>query len=150
MFLQIVGSFFAVVAFCYVLGAPPRYRIHAGFIGALGWALFLILRDYYNFAMGPATFFAGCLICTSAQILARILKTPVTIFIVTGILPLVPGAGMYRIAQSAISGDTSLTIQHLAGTLTTAGMLAVSIIVVDSVFRILPFKNKAADSSPRD
>ena len=138
MLLQIIGSFFAVVAFCYVLGAPPKFRLHAGAIGALGWALFLILRDSYDFSIGPATFFAGCLICVCAQILARVLKTPVTIFIVTGILPLVPGAGMYRIAQSAIQGDTSLTIQHLADTLTTAGMLAVSIIVVDSVFRILP------------
>lgn len=140
MFLQIIGSFFAVIAFCFVLGAPPKFRIHAGAIGAAGWALFLVLRDYCDYPIGPATFFAGCLICTCAQILARILKTPATIFIVTGILPLVPGAGMYRIAQSAIQGDTSLTIQHLADTLTTAGMLAVSIIVVDSVFRILPLK----------
>lgn len=149
MFLQIVGSFFAVVAFCYVLGAPPKFRIHAGAIGALGWALFLILRDYYDFSIGPATFFAGCLICTCAQILARILKTPVTIFIVTGILPLVPGAGMYRIAHSAMLGDSGLTTHYLAETLTTAGMLAVSIIVVDSVFRILPFKHSAKDSSAR-
>ena len=145
MFLQIVGSFFAVVAFCFVLGAPPKFRIHAGAIGALGWALFLVLRDYHGVGTGSATFFAGCLICVCAQILARILKTPVTIFIVTGILPLVPGAGMYRIAQSAISGDISLTIQHLASTLTVAGMLAVSIIVVDSIFRIIPFKNRAKE-----
>ena len=142
MFLQIVGSFFAVVAFCYVLGAPPKFRLHAGAIGALGWALFLFLRDYHHFSTGPATFFAGCLICICAQLLARILKTPVTIFIVTGILPLVPGAGMYRIAHSVISGEQSLTTHYLTETLTTAGMLAVSIIVVDSVFKLLPTKSK--------
>jgi hypothetical protein len=81
MFLQIIGSFFAVIAFCFVLGAPPKFRIHAGAIGAAGWALFLVLRDYSDYPIGPATFFAGCLICTCAQILARILMKHTVIMV---------------------------------------------------------------------
>lgn len=139
MFLQILGAFIAVIAFCFLLNAPRKYILHAGAIGAMGWALFLVLQSL-DFSKGSATFFSGCLICLCAQILARILKTPATIFIIIGILPLVPGAGMYHIARSIIYSDAALTSYYITETLTVSGMIAVSIIVVDSLFRVLPWK----------
>lgn len=141
MILQILGSFLAVVAFCFLLGVPGKFIPYAGMIGALGWALFLVLRDA-SFSMGIATFFSGCLISLCGQILARLLKTPVTVFVIPGILPLVPGAGMYHIASSIISSDAAQTSFYVTETLTIAGMIAVSIIVVDSIFRLLPWRSR--------
>lgn len=141
MFFQILGSFLAVVAFGFLLGSPRKYIPYAGIIGALGWAAFLILRQQ-GLAIGPATFLSGCLISFCAQILARVLKTPVTIFVITGILPLVPGAGMYHIAASVIQADPAMTSYYVLQTLTIAGMIAISIVVVDSLFRLLPRHRK--------
>ena len=141
MFFQISGSFLAVVACCFLLGVPRKFIVYAGMIGALGWALFLILRDA-GLPIGTATFFSGCLISLCAQVLARVLKTPVTVFVIPGILPLVPGAGMYHIASSIISSDAAQTSYYVTETLTIAGMIAVSIIVVDSIFKLLPWRSR--------
>ncbi|MCI9134852.1 MAG: threonine/serine exporter [Lachnospiraceae bacterium] len=142
MFLQILGSFLAVVSFGFLLGSPRKYIPYAGIIGALGWTAFLLLRNQ-GLSIGPATFISGCLISLCAQILARILKTPVTIFVITGILPLVPGAGMYHIAASVIQADPAGTSYYVLQTLTIAGMIAVSIVVVDNLFRLLPKRKKS-------
>lgn len=141
MLLQIIGSFLAVVSFCVLLGAPRKYLPYAGIIGALGWALFILLQEY-SFSMGSATFFSGCLICLCSQFLARLLKTPVTVFVISGILPLVPGAGMYHIAFSIMHSNSVMTSYYVTQTLTVAGMIAVSIIVVDSIFKLIPWRSK--------
>ncbi len=141
MLLQIIGSFFAVVAFCFILGSPRNYILAAGIMGALGWALFLFLSQR-GISVGIATFFSGCLVSLCAQLLARIAKTPVTIFVIPGILPLVPGAGMYHIVASIIRSNGPETSYYIAQTLTISGMIAVSIIVAESLFHLLPVKKK--------
>ena len=50
-----------------------------------------------------------------ARILAITLRTPVTVFLLTGIFPLVPGAGIYYSAYYFIQGDNALALakRHL-------------------------------------
>ncbi len=139
MLLQILGAFFSVVAFSFLLHVPPRQIVWAGLIGAVGWWFYLFLLEL-SFSMAMATFLSGCLISLCGQIFARILKTPVTIFVIPGILPLVPGAGMFRIADSVIRSD-GMTSYYITQTLIVAGMIALSIMVVDSIFRLF-LKNK--------
>ena len=139
MLLQVIGAFFSVVAFSFLLHAPRKYIIWAGFTGAIGWWLYLALLEA-GFSMAMSTFLSGCLISLCGQIFARVLKTPVTIFVITGILPLVPGAGMFRIARSVIRSD-GMASYHITQTLIVAGMIALSIMVVDSIFRLF-LKNK--------
>lgn len=79
------------------------------------------------------------------QLFARMLKTPVTIFVIPGILPLVPGAGMYHIVDSMLRSDGSMTSYYIAQTFIAAGMIAMSIIVVDSLFRIQTIKKGVND-----
>ncbi len=134
MLLQIIGSFLAVVAFCFILNTPRRHIVFAGLSGAAGWAVYLILEDCgVNTAI--STFLAGCMVSLCAQLLARILKTPVTIFVIPGILPLVPGAGMYRIVDSMMRSD-QMTSYYVTQTLIAAGMIALSITVMDGLFRL--------------
>ncbi len=139
MLLQILGAFFSVVAFSFLLHVPRKFVIWAGLTGAAGWWLYLFLVNH-GLSMAMATFLSGCLISLCGQIFARILKTPVTIFVITGILPLVPGAGMYRIADSVIRSD-GMTSYYITQTLIAAGMIALSIMVVDSIFHLF-LKNK--------
>ena len=45
-----------------------------------------------------ASFFGAVFVDLSSQILARRLKAPVIIFLIIGVLPLVPGYGIYKVA----------------------------------------------------
>lgn len=135
MILKIAGAFLAVVAFCFILNTPRRRILHAGLCGAAGWAVYLILEEQ-GFSIGSATFFSGCLISLLAQIFARVFKTPVTVFVIPGILPLVPGAGMYRIVDAILRSDGTAASHYVTQTLITAGMIAMSILIMDSIFRV--------------
>lgn len=138
---QMVSAFLAVVAVGVLLYVPRKYLLYAGIVGALGWLVDMTVRE---FAENPmlAAFFAAFFVAVLSQLFARLFKAPVTVFLVSGILPLVPGVGMYRMVYYLLKGEQSLSSYYFSYTLQIAGMIALAIFVVDSFFKILYRKRK--------
>ena len=65
-----------------------------------------------------------------ARIFAIVLKTPVTIFLLAGIFPLVPGAGIYYTAYYFIQGNNALALANGISTFKVAVALAIGIALV--------------------
>ena len=72
-----------------------------------------------------------------AEIMARILKTPTTTFIITSLIPLIPGSSLYYTMTNAFSGDLNSFIEKGLYTLGLAGALAAGIIVVFGVIKVI-------------
>lgn len=134
MIWQILGSFVAVMGFSIILEVPRKYVGYAGVVGAFGWFVYLVLSEF-GYSVLVCNFVAAILISIGAQILARICKTLVTIFNIAGIMPLVPGAGMYRIVYYTLNGDSSLASFYVNQTMQIAGMISIGIFLVDVIFR---------------
>ena len=58
-------------------------------------------------------------------------------FLIPGIFPMVPGAGMYEIAYNAVRGDQGLVNYYIMQTLQIAGAIAVGIFLADIVQRVI-------------
>lgn len=133
--IQVIGSFSAVMSVAITLGVPKKFLWHAGLVGAVGWLVYLLLG-----AMGASTvtsmFFAALAVAMISHLFARLKKTPVTLFLIAGILPLVPGVGMYRIVYNLITNNNSLAAYYFSETMQIAGMIALAIFIMDTVFRI--------------
>jgi uncharacterized membrane protein YjjB (DUF3815 family) len=71
------------------------------------------------------------------EILARKLKTPVTLFIVCALIILVPGGGMYRTMLAVIQGNLDNATQIGLSSLASAGSLALGTIFVSSLTKAL-------------
>ena len=63
---------------------------------------------------------------------------PATVFIVTGIFPIVPGAGIYYTAYSLIVSDMALFQQKGMETLVLAGAIAIGILLGMGLPRAIP------------
>lgn len=135
MIIQVVGAIFAVMSVAITFGVPKKFLIYSGIVGAIGWFVYLLFKN-----MGSSTvssmFFAALVVSLISHSFARIMKTPVTLFLIAGILPLVPGVGMYRIAYNLITNNNSLAMFYFSETLQVAGMIAIAIFIMDTIFRI--------------
>lgn len=135
MILKAVGAFVAIFAFAVLLETPKKYLWCAGVVGAVGWLSYL-----FSGVLGAselmAIFVSAITISLVSHIFARIFKVPVTVYLIPGILPTVPGAGMYRIVYYILEGDKAMTSHYLLATLETAGAIAIAIFLVDSIFRL--------------
>lgn len=134
--LQVVSAFIGVVTLAVVFQVPKRYLLLTGLTGAGGWLVDLVVTEVTENAI-LSSFLAAFLVAVLSQIFARVSKAPVTIYLVTGILPLVPGVGMYRTVYYLLQSNTEQTSYYFSYTLQVAGMIALAIFVVDSFCRIL-------------
>ncbi len=139
MIKQVIGAFIAVISIAVTFGVPKKFLIHAGTVGAVGWFVNLIL-SFMGFPIVSSMFFATLAVALMSHSYARILKTPVTLFLITGILPLVPGVGMYQTVYYLITNDEKLSRYYFNQTMQIAGMIALAIFIVDTIFRIFQKK----------
>ncbi len=139
--LQVVSAFIGVVAVAVLFQVPRKNLVLAGVTGAAGWFLELVAEEVSGNAL-LSYFLAAFLVAVLSQIFARVSKAPVTLYLVTGILPLVPGVGMYRTVYYLLQSNHALTGYYLSYTLQIAGMIALAIFVVDSCFKRLYERKK--------
>lgn len=139
MIIQTVGAFLAVVSFGLILELPKRYMLTAGFVGAVGWLVYLLVNQSARSVIAAA-FFSSLVVALASHIFARAFKAPVTVFLVAGILPSVPGASIYRSVYYMIGNMPNSANYYLIETLQIAGAIAMAIFVMDSIFRLLQKK----------
>ena len=89
------------VAFALLFGVPGRFYPCCGMIGGAGWLLYSLLEG--RFSAAAATFFAAVLVMLLSRFFAVREKCPVTVFLISGIIPLVPGAGIYWAAYYMVT-----------------------------------------------
>lgn len=135
MVVQTVGAFLAVISFSLILELPKKYVALAGGIGAAGWLVYLLVAAAAGSVIAAA-FLSSLLVALSSHISARVFKAPVTVFLVAGILPSVPGASIYRSVSYVISNDPELSSHYLVETIQIAGAIAMAIFIMDSLFRL--------------
>lgn len=135
MLIQVAGAFFAVTAFAIIFNVPKKFLVYCGTAGSGGWLIYLLLSETLKGGF-LAVFIAGMLTALLSHIFARIFKAPVTIFLIPGILPLVPGVGMFRIVYYMIIGEGSMSSYYFNYTLQSAGAIAISIFIMDTFFKV--------------
>ena len=136
MIFQAISAILSVYFFTMLLEIPKRYAVLASIGGGVNWWVYLIALDATGSSM-MAAFFSSLAVAAFSQIFARIQKTPVTVFLVSGILPTVPGAAIYRSVYYFIRNNSNQCTYYLLQTLQIAGAIAMAIFITDSVFRML-------------
>lgn len=93
LLFEFIAAFFATAAFCVIFNAPKSQWAFCGLTGSIGWIFYRLFDE--NFSVITANFAAAVTVTLLARIFAVCRKSPVTIFLIAGIIPLVPGVGIY-------------------------------------------------------
>lgn len=134
MLIQGISAFFAAAAFSVLFYLPKKYIIPSGLTGSFCWFIYLVVQELTDDQI-LATFVATLLVAIASHILARVYKTPVTMFLIPGVICLVPGAGMYQIVISILDNTIEKTTYYFFQTMQMAGAIALGIFIVDTIFR---------------
>jgi uncharacterized membrane protein YjjB (DUF3815 family) len=134
MILQVIGAAFGVLWGSVYLETPKKHLVLAGIVGGVGWFGYLLAMSRFDQSL--STYISGLIIASLSHTLARWVKTPVTMFLITGFLPLVPGVAIYH-AVYEFMGGSALGSAYLLTTFQVAGMIALSIFTVDSFVKAL-------------
>ncbi len=110
MWVQIISAFIGTAAFAVLFGVPRKYYVLCGISGTLGWILYMILVRYAAFSAPAATVFATMLVTLSARCFSVWDRCPAIVFLLCGIFPLVPGAGVFWTTYYVVSDQLRLAL----------------------------------------
>ena len=93
-FVQFLIAIMATISFAILFSAPVKELFFCGLTGGVGWIVYYLLK-LQEIGIVPASFIATICLTLIARILAVRRHNPVTVYLLTGIFALVPGAGIY-------------------------------------------------------
>lgn len=143
----IAAAFFGTIAFSILYDIPYRYLVTCGLIGAVGWIVYSSLSAFIGNAV--AIFLSTLAIALISRYAAVKKKAPEIIFLISGIFPLVPGAGIYWTAYYLVSGQMALATESGSGALKTCFAMVLGIAVIHELPQWLFSGKKKAGKSER-
>lgn len=132
MALQLFTAFLGSLGFSILFHIRGVKLLFAALGGLTSWGSYL-LTLHFSGSLFAASLVSACWSAAYAELLARILRTPATLFIVSSIIPMVPGGSLYYTMYSVASGDAAGVSLHGFETVSVALGLAVGLAAVTSI-----------------
>lgn len=132
MIISIFSAFIATIGFAVIFHTKQKHLIPCGLVGAIGWAIYLLVEQV-TLDDVLATFISSLVVTLVSYLLSKSRKTPITVFLISGIIPLVPGVGLYRTMYALLQSDYSSAVDWAALTFQLAGVIAGAIVIISLV-----------------
>lgn len=133
---QALYSFFCVVGFSIMFNLPKKLILAASLNGMTGWMLYVILEQRGTHFIVPSLLGAVC-VGLLGELLAVISKHPSTIFTIPGIIPFVPGYGIYSTMYHVVNQNYNEAVHVGAESFFIAIAIACGIVIATSFVRIV-------------
>lgn len=133
--LQILTGMAGSFGFSVLYNVRGTKLIWASLGGGLSYTLYLLLASAFPSEM-LRYFISAAFVAVYAEILARLLRTPATTFLIPSIIPHIPGGALYRTMQYALNRQWRACMGQAIYTVSLALGLALGIIAVLSVFSV--------------
>lgn len=127
-----LGSYGPAILF----NIEKKNLIWAGLCGAIGWTAYkgtLLLSGSGVLAV----FIAAVTISLLSEVMAKILKTPSTVFYIPSLFPIVPGISAYYTVLFIIDNRFDSAVSKGLETIASAGAIAFGILLVSTIFRYI-------------
>lgn len=131
-----LAALFAVFGFCILFHSPTSTMFYACVCGA-GAQMVLQYCNSLGYGSTVSCFIGAIVLAVLAEFGSRAGKDATTIFIIPGIIPLVPGALLYSSMMELLTGDMATAASQVATTLTTSLSIAAALVVVSSLTRLI-------------
>lgn len=127
--IEVLAAGVGTAAFALLFSVPPSYYLRCGTIGGAGWLCYRLLM-LLGLGAVPAVFLADVAVVFCSRWSAVKRRCPVTLFLIPGIFPLVPGAGIYWTAYYIVLDELDTAADQGFATVKLAVSIVLGILLV--------------------
>ena len=133
MVIGFICSFIGTIAFSHLFNVPKKHYFYCGLVGAFGYLCYYLL----DMKVTPtfATFIATMIVVLFSRILTVVKRCPITIYLISGIFPLVPGASVYNTAYYFVMDNLDEAVVWGINSLKIAFAIVLGIVFIVSIPR---------------
>lgn len=127
--IQIIFAFLGTLGFSLLFQVPKKLLFWTSFGGIVSWSVYLSLQYLFGGLFLPYMLLAVAA-AIYAEIMARIMKVPMTTFLILALIPAIPGGSLYYTMCSVVSKDWVNAQMNGYNTLQYALAIAVGISII--------------------
>lgn len=134
--MELATAFLGSLGFAMLFHVRSQKLLLASLGGLLAWGIYLLMglvtdQDVVRY------FVSSVVLTVYAESLARIVKCPATLFIVTAAVPLIPGGSLYHTMEYFMRNDLAACSAQGLTTVLLAVAIAVGILFPTSIFQLV-------------
>lgn len=134
LIIRSLAAGLGTIAFALMFRVRKRHFVDCGVMGTITWLAYMIcIRIWNNEAI--AVFVSGFAAVLASRVLAVLRRCPATVFLMTSLIPLLPGISLYRTIYYLLMGSAQISMHFGKLCFLTAFTIAVSIAVVQQIPR---------------
>lgn len=133
--LAFILSFCSSACCAFYMNTDIKHIPWGGLLGAVGWVLYKLVL-FFGGSSGAGFVVGAFSVAMLSEILAVILRNPATVFLVPGLLPLVPGGGIFAMMRAVVQKQFELGFKLGYDTLVAAASIALGIAISSSLSKI--------------
>ena len=140
--LHCIGAFGGTLGYAFLLNAPLDTVLPASLTGLLGYAIYEIMIGLLGQGVIFSYFMATVVIAVICEIAARVMRMPSTIFLLTALVPLVPGYTFYCAMLAIVERNGQAMASYGLEAVQIVAVIAVGAAVTSTLFRALTIRTK--------
>lgn len=134
MMIRSLAAGLGTIAFALMFRVRKRHFVDCGVLGTITWLAYMICIKIWN-NEAIAVFVSGFAAVLASRVLAVLRRCPATVFLMTSLIPLLPGISLYRTIYYLLMGNAQISMHFGKLCFLTAFTIAVSIAVVQQIPR---------------
>ena len=148
--IHLVTAGFGALGFSLIFNVRRELLPAAAFGGLLDWGVYMMAEWFFGNGVFLPSVVAAAFASIYAEAMARVEKSPATVFYIPALIPLIPGGSLYYTMSYAVLGQWDQVQSYGASTAYCALGIAVGMSLVLSVeftFRKLTARNREKKQS---
>ncbi|MGB8955450.1 MAG: threonine/serine exporter family protein [Tumebacillaceae bacterium] len=133
--LQLVIVFVATMCYAVLYHTPKKALVAVGLVGVGAWITQSVITAYGFRPVGSA-FFGGLFVAAASEALARRMRMPVIVFVVGGIVPLLPGSSAWATMREFVTGHYNEGVSRGTETFLIAAALSAGLVLAGTIVRL--------------
>lgn len=145
--IQVVCAVIGSLGFSFIFHLKRDKLLVASVGGGLTWLFYLLVVHRVNGDFA-AYFLATVFATFYAELMARVKKAPATIFVITALIPLIPGGSLYYTMEYLMQKDMEMMRSKAAETVMLALAIAMGITIVIMLLDLFSLVARAVKHRP--
>lgn len=134
--IELLSALVSSLGFAGLFNLHGKKMIYAALGGLFAWAIYMLVEVFTD-SPYICAFISSIALTLYSETMARVQKSPVTVFLVIAVIPLVPGAGLYRTMNYFMHQQPELAAAQSLYTLLFAASMSAGIALTTVFFQIV-------------
>ncbi|HEY4533749.1 MAG TPA: threonine/serine exporter family protein [Fusobacterium sp.] len=135
--LEVCWALLATLAFSIIFQVTGKRLILSTLAGGIGWIILSVALHHFQYSSVTSFLFSAMSITIYAEIVAKKMNTTVTTTLIPGLIPLVPGSGIFFTMDNFVQGNYSKAVDLGRETLFVTAAITIGIVLITSISQII-------------